>query len=111
LLARFLPALGWAAAGAAATITLFPGRRLDSLAPPERMTSAAIGESFEPVEASQEVLGAMEEGLIYETGTEAFRRVRLQSRERHAWRNTTTGARIEVEVPREDIFAIPVSLQ
>jgi hypothetical protein len=67
---------------------------------------------FQAVETTRELIST-EEGneLFYRNGTSPMRQVRYLYRERHTWTNPRTGARVDVEVPREDVFLKPVSLQ
>ncbi|MEI9894844.1 MAG: hypothetical protein WDN28_13410 [Chthoniobacter sp.] len=46
-----------------------------------------------------------------ETDDGPAREVRYTYLERHAWSNPHTGARVYLEVPREDVYLLPVSLQ
>lgn len=40
-----------------------------------------------------------------------MRQIRFSSIERHVWNDPDTGARMEVEVPREDVRFMPVAMQ
>ena len=42
---------------------------------------------------------------------EPARVVRYTTLEHHVWTHPVTGARLEVEVPREDIVLIPLAMQ
>jgi hypothetical protein len=63
-----------------------------------------------PFNWSQEVLEAGEEELFFEEMQPA-RLVRLRSLERQTWSNPDSGALIAIEVPREDVFVVPVAMQ
>ncbi len=115
---RLVRDLGWACAGAAtavAIITVF--HRLD--APAVRLT-VALAPAGEPVvepdtfalaETSRELLSAEDSDELFETDEGPARQVRYSYREVHTWANPRTGARVELEVPREDVFFLPVSMQ
>jgi hypothetical protein len=67
---------------------------------------------FQAAETTRELISSEEEGqVIYRTGTSPVRQVRNLYRERHSWTNPRTGARVDIEIPREDVFLKPVSLQ
>jgi hypothetical protein len=113
-LARLLSGLGWACGGAAvaviATISLYP------FPTPQPVTYAPdVVESedvlFEPSESSSELLATAESGVIYTDEEEPTRILRYNSLERYVWANPSTGARVEVEMPREDVVLLPVSFQ
>jgi hypothetical protein len=75
---------------------------------------AGSGETgdFQPLETTRELISSEEEGqVIYRNGSTPMRQVRNRYREHHSWTNPRTGARVEIEVPREDVFLKPVSLQ
>ncbi|HEX5176149.1 MAG TPA: hypothetical protein VFV83_03915 [Chthoniobacteraceae bacterium] len=67
--------------------------------------------SFLEVASSRELIDAGEEEILYPHASEPAVRVRLRSIERHAWADTERGAFIAIEVPREDVLLIPVSMQ
>ena len=48
---------------------------------------------------------------LIETSEGPAREVRYTYRERHEWSNPKTGARVVLEVPREDVYLLPASLQ
>jgi hypothetical protein len=67
---------------------------------------------FQAAETTRELISTEEEGqVIYRTGNSPVRQVRNLYRERHSWTNPRTGARVDIEIPREDVFLKPVSLQ
>lgn len=75
---------------------------------------AGSGETgdFQPLETTRELVSSEEEGqVIYRNGSTPVRQVRNRYREHHSWTNPRTGARVDIEVPREDVFLQPVSLQ
>jgi hypothetical protein len=76
--------------------------------------SAAIepaSANFEPTGASEEILGAPDEGVILDAASEPVRRVRIVSVERRTWADSATGAQLEVELPREDVFLTSLAIQ
>jgi len=73
--------------------------------------SGATGD-FQPLETTRELVSSEEEGqVVYRNGGTPMRQVRNRYREHHSWTNPRTGARVDIEVPREDVFLKPVSLQ
>ena len=73
--------------------------------------SGATGD-FQPLETTRELISSEEEGqVVYRNGSTPMRQVRNRYREHHSWSNPRTGARVDIEVPREDVFLKPVSLQ
>jgi len=67
--------------------------------------------SFLPIESSRKLIDAGEEEVLYSEASDPAVRVRLRSIERHAWADMERGAFIAIEVPREDVVLIPVSMQ
>ncbi|HEV7402135.1 MAG TPA: hypothetical protein VGO11_04380 [Chthoniobacteraceae bacterium] len=113
----FLGGLAWALGGAAvaalAMLTAPPswlGRGVSpgkSGAPVETMELAY----FEPLESAREVVATETSEIFYDDDAGASQVVRTSSVERHSWTNPTTGAVVEVEVPREDFVLVPVAYQ
>jgi hypothetical protein len=85
-----------------------PQSEKPSVTPGQSVAVAALSET--PDESVDELIGATDEGLVYD-GNEPQRQVRIQYLERHTWTNPQTGAVIEFEVPREDIVLMPVAMQ
>ena len=120
--------LGWAIAGAAAT---FAAMLTFSSAPRNEAASAETSfnapvvaatqvaeekpaeeeQAFEPTESSRELIAVDDSKELLETEDGPVREVRYTYLERLAWAHPGTGARLEVEVPREDVYLLPVSLQ
>ncbi len=48
---------------------------------------------------------------LLETENGTVREVRYTYLEHMTWAHPVTGARLEIEVPREDVYFLPVSLQ
>jgi hypothetical protein len=68
-------------------------------------------QSFLQVASSRELIDAGDEEMLYPPASEPAVRVRFRSIERHAWADMERGAFIAIEVPREDVLLIPVSMQ
>jgi hypothetical protein len=114
LLRQIAPPLGWASVGAAATLAVLSSSGLLERVPaqsPGFTTAPPAAETFQRVASSRELVRAFDEGVLYSENGEPSRRVRATSIERHAWTNPATGARLEVEVPREDIILTSLPLQ
>jgi hypothetical protein len=110
----FLPNLGWAVAGALAGVTAII--LVQNPAPPARPGSptgqvAANDSFFEPVGTDREVVSEDEPELVYDDENHPAQVVRTSYLERYTWSNPRTGARVEVEMPREDVRFLPVSYQ
>ncbi len=76
------------------------------------VASSSPAGDFQALEVTRELVSSDEEGqLLYRDGNNPVRQVRYLYRERHSWVNPRTGARVDVEVPREDVVLKPVSLQ
>ncbi len=110
---EWLQRLGWALAGAAAAIAgvLFFQSDARELPSPLPEIAAVEAKDFVPSESESELVEAGETGIIYTEDAEPFRQMRFRSVERYAWTNPETGARVEVEVPREDVVLMPVAMQ
>ena len=67
---------------------------------------------FKSLEVTRELVST-EEGteVEYRSDNTPMHRVRYHYKEHHAWINPSTGARTEIEIPREDVFLKPVSMQ
>lgn len=109
--------LAWAAAGATAALSV--AAFLSPADPPTAPLTTAPATSpelvedtaFEPAGTTRELLAAEDSEQVLETSEGLVREVRYSFRERHAWTNSRTGAWMEVEVPRQDVYLVPVSLQ
>jgi hypothetical protein len=101
--------LGWATAGALAVLAfvVLP-QSLRKTASSQAQNSAAV---FEQVESIPEIVSAEDGAVSYEGEDGPTQLVRYSSIQRQTWANPTTGAQIQVEMPREDIFLVPVSYQ
>lgn len=112
-LLRFFRGAGWACAGAAAAfVALAYLEPKPAPAPPQPLAQETPASSdFQYAEASAEVVSASDEGVVLESDTAPVRQVRYQSVERYVWRDASTGARMEFEIPREDVRLVPVAMQ
>ena len=112
---HWLRGLGWSVAGAAAALALVLSfQKADRRALPRPAEIAAVdteSENFVPAESERELVATDDSGILYAEGEEPVRAVRFHSVERYAWSNPETGARVEVEVPREDVVLMPVAMQ
>ncbi len=106
---RWLQGIGWAVAGAAAAVAAIV--ILNPRADRPAGIAAVTVEVFEPTESTEELVTAEDEGLVLASDQELVRQVRYHSLERHVWVNPQTGARMEFEIPREDLRFMPVAMQ
>lgn len=108
---------GWACAGAAAALavlTMLPSKQAPVSAPAETATAVSAttpANTFEHNETTNELVAAQDSEQLIETTDGPAREVHYTYLERHAWSNPHTGARVYLEVPREDVYLLPVSLQ
>jgi hypothetical protein len=113
----FLGGLAWAFGGAAlaalAILTAPPSWVGRGAAGGKSGTPVQAEETayFEPLESAREVVSAETSDIFYDADEGPSQVVRYSSVERHSWTNPTTGAVVEVEVPREDFFLVPVAYQ
>ena len=114
ILDRIFPGLPWAFAGAVAAVAVVAAVSHFSDKPtasPSPATVAAVEPDFEPEGITRELVSAEDGGVVYEETQEPARLVRYTTLERHVWTHPLTGARLEVEVPREDIVLVPIAMQ
>jgi hypothetical protein len=119
--AGFWNGLAWAVGGAALAVACFslflPEARpvleagRNAAAPGGLAEPEATETYFEPTESATELVFADESGVFYDGEDGPSQMVRYSSIERHRWTNPSTGALVELEVPREDILLVPVSYQ
>jgi hypothetical protein len=117
---------GWACAGAAAALAvlaLWPSRQTPVSVPTlstgtgdlavntKPSTPATGANTFEHDETTNELVSSPDIGALVETNDGPAREVRYTYLERQEWSNPHTGARVYLEVPREDVYFVPVSLQ
>lgn len=110
---RIFPGLRWALAGAvgAAAVFLAISHFQQPEVSPTKASVAVAEPDFEPVEITRELVAAEDGGLVYENEEEPARVVRYTTLEHHVWTHPVTGARLEVEIPREDIVLVPIAMQ
>lgn len=110
---RWLQGLGWAVAGAAAAVAAIAlmNRAENEKTPAVAAAVVVPVEAFEHTESTEELVTAEDEGLVLASDQEPARQVRYHSLERHVWVNPRTGARMEVEIPREDVRLVSVAMQ
>ena len=122
LFLRLLRDFGWACAGAAAVLVvlaLLHSRPRSASQPTATATAAANPTpaeaaqpaAFEHDETTHDLVSTEGSDQLIETDEGPAREVRYSYVERHAWSNPQTGARVVLEVPREDVYLVPVSLQ
>jgi hypothetical protein len=110
---------GWACAGAAAALAVLaampvkwtPQNKSTPSATTESPATVADANTFEHDETTKELVATEDSEQLVETDDGPAREVRYTYLERHAWSNPATGARVYLEVPREDVYLVPVSLQ
>jgi hypothetical protein len=111
---RVFSGLGWAVAGAAATIAAlaatdsFNQRSVPAPAPAIAETAKS---ELESVGVTRELIAAEDGGFVSDDTQEPTRLVRYTTLERHTWTDPATGAQLQVEVPREDMILMPVAMQ
>lgn len=120
-LQRFLHDFGWACAGAVAALVVLafwhglhipaPAASSASVATTSPAPASVPPAAFEHDETTNELVSTEDSDQIVETDDGPARAVRYSYVERHAWSNPQTGARVVLEVPREDVYLLPVSLQ
>jgi hypothetical protein len=95
-------------------LALLPGRHTTP-APAntssEPVATSTTTNAFEHDETTHELVSTQDSDELVETNDGPAREVRYTYLERHEWSNPHTGARVYLEVPREDVYLLPVSLQ
>ncbi len=109
---------GWACGGAVAALAvlaLLPAKQVVSTQTQPLNTpvasAATTANTFEHNETTNELVSTQGSDQLVETDDGPAREVRYTYLERHEWSNPHTGARVYLEVPREDVYLLPVSLQ
>jgi hypothetical protein len=112
-LERMLPGLGWSALGASAAVVAMLALNLtrgttDTPRPdlPARLAAAAEAD----VELEQQLLEIADEGIVEVSSAGPARQMRYHSVERRQWKGDD-GAITVVEIPREEVVLVPVSIQ
>jgi hypothetical protein len=123
LFLRLLRDFGWACAGAAAVLVVLallhgwprsvstPTAVATAAAANPKPVEAAEPAAFEHDETTHDLVSTEGSDEVIETDEGPAREVRYSYVERHAWSNPQTGARVVLEVPREDVYLVPISLQ
>ncbi|HEY3898617.1 MAG TPA: hypothetical protein VGM54_08395 [Chthoniobacter sp.] len=122
LLLRLLRDFGWACAGGAAVLVVlalvhgWPRPGSEPMTATAAATNPAPAEAAQPAafehdETTHDLVSTEGSDEVIETDEGPAREVRYSYVERHAWSNPQTGARVVLEVPREDVYLVPVSLQ
>ena len=106
---RIFPGFRWAFAGAAAAAAVFLA--MNHFQQPTAFNPQRAVADFEPVEVTSDLVTAEDGGIVYEEEDEPARLVRYTTLERHVWTHPVTGARLEVEIPRQDIVLVPIAMQ
>jgi hypothetical protein len=112
----FLPGFAWASTGALAATAIVLALHFSPTAPaPLVQTTPATATDdenfFEPVDAQSEVVAADESEYVFDPENGPAQILRTSTLERYTWSNPATGALVEIELPREDTFLIPVAFQ
>ncbi len=121
---RWTSYLGWGSLVAAATVmvavglTLFTAGNLTSPDPavaessqmPAEASRGAGGETdtYQPVLAENNLKDRIDEGIVFLDGGLTARKYRYQFIDTVVWKNPTNGARVEMQVPRDEVVLIPV---
>lgn len=109
------PKVGWALAGAAVSFAFFAIREAPREVKPlvaKKLPARSVNAAFEPEGSTSEILSAEDRGMVFAArDREPAQLVRYISLERHFYNNPITGARLEIEIPREDLLYVPVATQ
>lgn len=115
LILRMVRDFGWACAGAATAFAMIAIAHHWQAPIPQSVEPTAASmtrdDAFEHAETIRELVSTEDSSELLETEEGPVRQIRYSYLERHAWANPRTGARVELEVPREDVFLLPVSMQ
>lgn len=65
-------------------------------------------QSFEPVFAQNRLRERIDEGIVFLEGGLTARKYRYEFIDKVVWRNPNNGALVEMEVPRDEVFLVPV---
>lgn len=72
------------------------------------LDSFAGGAELQPIHAKNTLLGRVDEGVIFLNNGISARRYRYQFIDTVTWEDPADGARISMEIPREEIVLVPV---
>ncbi|MCZ6673901.1 MAG: hypothetical protein O7C75_13295 [Verrucomicrobia bacterium] len=116
---RFWPNIVWAAAASLALVAAIfffgPGTEDESLSinltqynSTETISTEFNG--YEPIEAEQHLIEALDEGIIFNSDNEPMRRLRYQFVDTVTLVHKTDGSVFRMEVPREEVLYVPLTL-
>lgn len=109
--ARILRPLFWTAVGAAAAVAVMSSRATIEK-PSHSPTPAEVAAAPDSTpETTRELLGTQQSPIRYEKDRGPVREVRARYLERVAWTDQRTGGRVEVSIPREDVYLQPIAMQ
>ena len=113
LLVQILRPLLWASVGAAAAEVVMTARptRHENFPTPLAQLPPGEAAEFSPPETTRELLATEQSGVRYEAECGPVREVRASYLEHHAWTDPRTGGRVEIAVPRQDVFLQPIAMQ
>ena len=113
LLGQILRPLLWASVGAAAAVVVMTARPTprENLPTPIAKLPPRAAAEFSPPETTRELLAAERSAVRYVADRGPVREVRASYLEHHAWTNPRTGGRVEIAVPRRDVFLQPIAMQ
>jgi hypothetical protein len=113
ILAKILRPLFWTTIGATAAIAVMSSRGpVEQPANPRASAPIAIAPAPDPTpETTRELLGTQQSDIRYEKDRGLVREVRASYLEHVAWTDQRTGGRVEVSIPREDVYLQPIAMQ
>ena len=113
LLGQILRPLLWASVGATAAVVVMTARPTprENLPTPIAKLPLRAEAEFSLPETSHELLAAERSAVRYMADRGPVREVRASYLEHHAWTNPRTGWRVEIAVPRRDVFLQPIAMQ
>lgn len=80
--------------------------------PPLAATQPGGGTAdFSSPETTRELLAAEQSEVRYEGDQGPVREIPASYLEHHAWTDPRTGGRVEIAIPREDVFLQPIAMQ
>ncbi len=91
-----------------ATTPSVAGRGPGEGAPPARSLSLVSDPAYQPEAVYRELLGARDEGVVAAVGAVPFRQVRYRMLDTYRWGHDQDGSLVEVQIPREEVFLLPV---
>jgi hypothetical protein len=114
LLGKILRPIFWTAAGAAAAVVVmnasFAARPPVPVSPVPVAAAAPVSPAPQP-QSTCELLGTAQGEVRYEKDRGPVREVRARYLEHLAWTDQRTGGRVEISIPREDVYLQPIAMQ